>query len=64
MSLLLFSSQEIYSRLTIEFRQVFLAMEVFQAKMSHSYLKITILVAGGLTKTKNGRVGKCKTTPK
>ena len=64
MSLLLFSSQEIYSRFTIELRQVFLAMEVFQAKDVSSLFKKTILVAGGLTKTKNGRVGKCKTTPK
>ena len=57
MSLLLFSSQEIYSRLTIELRQVFLAMEVFQGKNVSSLFKMTILVAGGLTpdKKRTGR---------
>ena len=46
MSLLLFSSQEIYSRFTIELRQVFLAMEVFQAKDVSSLFKKNYISRG------------------
>ncbi len=46
MSLLLFSSQEIYSRFTIELRQVFLAMEVFQAKNISSLFKNNYISRG------------------